>query len=245
MTKRIARGAALTAAFLFALAILAKGTLRLSNSRTYQLFGDLVTRVETSDSLVALTFDDGPVPVYTDSVLATLNELGAQATFFMVGSAIKNHPEIAQRVIAQGSEIGNHSFSHSRLVLKAPSTVREEVEITDALIHTAGQQGQIYFRPPYGKRLLVLPLYLSRHRRPAVLWSLEPDTYHARAEDMVQDVVQHVRPGAILLLHVEMPGRSQGRIALRRIIVDLQAVGYRFGTLSQLMASGQPYPGAT
>lgn len=241
--KRFAWGAVVTAGCVLALGLLAKATLQLSNSRSHQLFGELVTRVETSDSVVALTFDDGPVPVYTDSVLAMLNELHVPATFFMVGRAIERYPEIAERVVAQGSEIGNHSFSHARLILKTPRTVREEIEVTDSLIRGVGQQGDIYFRPPFGKRLLVLPLYLSHRDRPAILWSLEPDTYHSRAEDMVQDVVQHVRPGAIILLHVEMRGRSQGRIALRQIIADLKATGYRFVTLSQLMASGHPFPG--
>lgn len=243
--KRFGWAVALAAGTLLLLALLAQEGLRISNSRTHQLFGDLVTSVETSDSIVALTFDDGPVPIYTDSVLAMLNGLQVPATFFMVGSGIRKHPEIAKRVVAQGSELGNHSLNHRRLVLKTPSYVRHEIEATDTLMRAAGQAGDIFFRPPFGKRLVVLPLYLARHHRPAVLWSLEPDTYHSQADGMVTYVTQNVRPGSIVLLHVEAAGRSQGRLALPRIVAELRAAGYRFVTLSELMASGRPSPGAT
>ena len=67
--------------------------VRLSHSRTHQIVGELLTRVETSDSVVALTFDDGPTAFHTDSVLAVLAESGARATFFMVGQAMERNPE--------------------------------------------------------------------------------------------------------------------------------------------------------
>ena len=215
---------------------IAWGGYRLSKSRKYQLLGELVTRVETSDMVVALTFDDGPVPAYTDSVLAVLAEFKAHATFFMVGSAIRNNPDIAARVLEQGHEIGNHSFSHAQLMLKRLSFVSREIEDTDALIRALGYEGEIYVRPPYAKRLLVLPLYLRSHDRPVVLWDLEPDTYHRKADGVVRYVNEHVRPGSIILLHVEIPSRVQNRAALPRILSDLQERGYRFVTLSQLMA---------
>ena len=210
---------------------------RLSNSRTHQIVGDLITRVETSDSIVALTFDDGPVPVYTDSVLALLSELQVPATFFMVGAAIERHPELAAEVVLRGHEIGNHSFSHRRLVMKAPSSIRREIEDTDSLIRAAGHEGPIFVRPPYGKRLLGLPLYLWRRDRPTVLWDVEPDTHYSAAADVVGYVTEHVRPGSIILLHVEMPARSQNRKALRRFVPLLKERGYRFVTLSELITA--------
>lgn len=208
--------------------------LRLSNSRTHQLVGDLLTRVETSDSLIALTFDDGPSPTLTDSVLAVLAEFDARATFFMVGERMERNPDVVAEVLRQGHELGNHSYNHPRLVLKRPSTIRRQVERTDSVIRAAGQRGEIWFRPPYGKRLLGLPLYLRRHDRPIVLWDLEPDTYHSNATKMVNYVVDRARPGSILLLHVEFPARSENRVALRRLLPELTARGYRFVTLTEL-----------
>ncbi len=198
--------------------------------------GELVTRVETSDPVVALTFDDGPVPAYTDSILAVLARFEVPATFFMVGSAMQDNPGIVARVLEQGHELGNHSFSHPQLLLKLPGDIRREIESTDSLIRAAGQDGEIFVRPPYGKRLLGLPLYLRSQNRPVVLWDLEPDTYRSQADGVVQYVNENVRPGSIILLHVEVPGRAQNRAALPRILSDLQERGYRFVTLSQLMA---------
>lgn len=210
---------------------------KLSNSRVYQLVGDLVTRVDTPDSIVALTFDDGPSPALTDSVLAVLDSLNVLATFFMVGDRMRDRHEVVERVAQAGHELANHSTTHPRLVLKSPRTIRREVEDTDALIRATTGQDVVYFRPPYGKRLLGLPLYLRRSGRPVVLWNLEPDTFHSDADGMVQYVVDRVVPGSIVLLHVELRPRAQERAALPRIITELQSRGYRFVTLSELMTA--------
>jgi chitin deacetylase len=211
---------------------------RLSKSRTHQLFGDLVTRVETADSLVALTLDDGPNLEYTDSVLAILADSNVRATFFVVGAALARHLDLGRRIVDAGHELGNHSFSHQRMVLKTPGFVRREVEVTDSVIRAAGQRGAIHFRPPYGKRLVMLPWFLSRTDRMTVLWDLEPDSYPGIARDpgrLVDHVLARVRPGSIILLHLEGSTRASGRAALPRLIGALRAAGYEFVTVSQLM----------
>lgn len=211
---------------------------QLSKSRTHQLFGEMVTRVATSDSVIALTFDDGPSPVYTDSVLRILADSNVHATFFVVGGALGRHGDLGRRIVAEGHELGNHSYSHSRMVFKTPGFVRREIAETDSLIRAAGQRDPISFRPPYGKRLVVLPWILSRAGRPVVLWDLEPDSDPEVARDprrIVARVLNYVRPGSILLLHVEMPQREAGRAALPSLIGSLRAAGYRLVTLSELM----------
>ena len=99
-------------------------------------------------------------------------------------------------------------------------------------------EGEIYVRPPYGKRLLGLPLFLQKHDRPVLLWSLEPDTYHQDADGVVDFIDERAHPGAIILLHVEIPSRTENRRALHRIVEELRAKGYRFVTLSDLMSRG-------
>jgi len=210
----------------------------LSNSRSYQLFGELVTRIEVADSLVAITFDDGPIAGVTDSVLATLALRHARATFFVVGSALAQHPDLARRMHEAGHELGNHSYSHRALVLKTPAFVRREIADTDSLIRAAGQSGPIHVRPPYGKRLVILPWLLSRENRATILWDLEPDSYPDIARDparIVEYVVKNVRPGSIILLHVEIPRRTSERVALPALIDSLQRAGYEFVTVSELM----------
>lgn len=223
--------------------VVAFGTLiggwRLSGSRSTQLFGELVTGVQVSDSVVALTFDDGPVAFYTDSVLALLRQEDVRATFFVTGQGVSRHPDLARRILLEGHELGNHSYSHQRMVLMSPEKVRQEVEFTDSLIRAAGATGSIHFRPPYGTRLLVLPWYLWRTDRTTVLWSLEPDSRFSSHTDMVRHVLDNVQPGSIILLHVEIPSRVEGRMALPILIRELKQQGYRFATVSELRALSQ------
>jgi peptidoglycan-N-acetylglucosamine deacetylase len=223
---------------LVVLALISIGAWRLHKSRSYQLMGELVTSVATEEPLVALTFDDGPSLHYTPTILEHLGREQVRATFFVVGSAVERHPELARRIFEEGHELGNHSYSHQTMVLMRQRTIRVEVERTDSLIHAAGAAGPIPFRPPYGKRLIGLPLYLSRTGRPTVLWSLEPDTWHSDAKDMVKHVLENVRPGSIILLHVEMAARDQERAALVELLPRLRERGYRLVTVSELMAAG-------
>jgi peptidoglycan-N-acetylglucosamine deacetylase len=221
---------------LLAVVVLTAVAWRLHKSRSVQLFGELVTHVDTNERVVALTFDDGPALPYTDSVLKLLNREGVRATFFVVGRALEQHPELGRRILDEGHELGNHSFSHRPMVFMTPATVRREVERTDSLIRAAGAQGPIHFRPPYGKRLVILPWYLARTDRATVLWTLEPDTWQRDAGAMVSHVRDNVQSGAIILLHVELRARDAERAALARIIANLRQQGYHFLTVSELMS---------
>ena len=223
---------------LLAALALAWSAWKLSSSRRYQLFGELVTRVETTDSVVALTFDDGPIPHHTDSILQVLADSNVRATFFTIGSGLRDHPDIAARIVRAGHELGNHSYSHRRMVLKSPGYVRREISDTDSLIRSAGYGATIHFRPPYSKRLVVLPWILSRDDRPVILADLEPDSHYRDAPRMVEYVRRHARPGSIILLHVEVPSRAAEREALPGIIGALHAAGYRFVTVSELLRHG-------
>ena len=226
-------------AALITLPLLASGTWQLTKSRQIQLFGRLVTHVDTADRVVALTFDDGPMPGYTDEVLAMLQAEGVKATFFAVGSALEEHMAEAQRIVAAGHELGNHSYSHAQMVGVSYAFVQQEIERTDALIRTAGYGGEILVRPPYSKRFVVLPYYLSRTGRTTLLWDVEPESYPDVARDagkITQHVLERARPGSIILLHMMFPGGEETRKALPGIIRGLKEQGYRFVTVSELLA---------
>lgn len=216
--------------------LLAAGAWRLHKSGTVQLFGELVYHVDTADPVVALTFDDGPASPHTAAVLDLLLEQDVRATFFVIGEAVARHPALARRMVEEGHELGNHSYSHQPMVLMARARIRREVERTDSLIRAAGVQGDIHFRPPYGKRLVGLPWYLHRTGRTTVLWTLEPDSHFARSDSMVAHVLDGVSPGAIILLHVELASRAEERAALAALVPALRAQGYRFVTVSELLA---------
>jgi len=95
-------------------AVMLGGALRISNARSFQLFGTLVHRVDTDRPWVALTFDDGPTPQATDTILAILAREQVPATFFFTGSELAANPELARRYVAAGHELGNHSWSRTR-----------------------------------------------------------------------------------------------------------------------------------
>jgi peptidoglycan/xylan/chitin deacetylase (PgdA/CDA1 family) len=221
-----------------AVAVTGAGLYQLTKSRSFQLAGELVRRVETEERVVALTFDDGPTPEYTDRVLRELETHNAAATFYLVGAAAENHPDLLAAIIDAGHEIGNHSYSHPRLYFVAEAVVAREIERTDELFRAAGYSGPITFRPPGCKRLLTTPLYLAGTDRTTVTWDLEPDSLPEIADnaDALADyVVDNVRPGSIVLMHVMYDGREPSREALPEILERLAADGYRFVTVSELL----------
>ena len=212
---------------------------QIANSRTYQSFGRLVNRVETSRKLVALTFDDGPTAEMTRPLLDLLEKEQISATFFVTGAELEKNMDRGIRIVSNGHELGNHSYSHTRMIFVTPSYVEQEIERTDVLIREAGYQNQIHFRPPYGKKLFVLPYYLSKTGRTTVTWDVEPDSdAGATADEIAQRAVEGTRPGSIILLHVMYPNRRESFKAVGKIIEGLKSQGYEFVTVSALMADG-------
>jgi peptidoglycan/xylan/chitin deacetylase (PgdA/CDA1 family) len=208
----------------------------VSSSRTFQFFGELVDRVETSEKVVALTFDDGPDPAGAQATLDVLADKQVPATFFLNGSGLKQYPELGRKIAEAGHEIGNHTYSHERMVLVSPGFVAKEIEDTDALIRATGYQGPIHFRPPNGKKLFTLPYYLSEHGRTTVMWDVEPDSAGAHtAEEIEKEVLAGTRPGSIVLLHSMFGARQPTRQALGPIIDGLEERGFRFVTVSALL----------
>ena len=210
-------------------------TYAVINSRTFQFFGGIVDRMETQDKTVALTFDDGPTQK-TDQILSLLDAQNVKATFFLIGSEIKKYPDLAKKLVEDGQEIGNHTYSHSRMIFVSYAYVKQEIESTDELIRNLGFEGTIQFRPPNGKKLFMLPCYLSQTGRKTILWDLEPNSdpqINAGAKSIADYVVQNARPGSIILLH---PMNDQKSIdALPLIIEGLHAKGYAFKTINELL----------
>lgn len=234
MKKKI--GIAVPIAFLVLLSAL-YGLYELTASRTYQVMGELVPRVETKQKAVALTFDDGPTD-HVDEVIAALAEAEVKATFYLTGREIEQLPDAAKKLVAAGHELGNHSYSHRRMVFKSPSFLREEIERTDELIRAAGYQGEITFRPPNGKKLIALPWILSQEDRTTVMWDVEPDSYPdvaATSDGIVTHVAQQVQPGSIILLHPWYESRETSRAAIQGVVETLRSQGYEFKTMSELL----------
>ncbi|MGF7032216.1 chitin deacetylase [Paenibacillus mucilaginosus] len=217
------------------LSLLLFGSYKLMTSRTYQLFGGLTSSVQTDRKVVALTFDDGPTK-NIDSILPILDRYRAKATFFLIGQEIEAHPEAARRIAEGGHQIGNHTYSHHRMIFKTPSFIREEIEKTDMLIREAGYTGEIDVRPPNGKKLIGLPYYLKQHDRETIMWSIEPDTYSTFASEKVNFVKDNVKPGSIILMHPMYDKTGSELAAVEAILRALSDEGYTFVTVNELQA---------
>jgi peptidoglycan/xylan/chitin deacetylase (PgdA/CDA1 family) len=212
------------------------------NARTFQMFGDLVAHVQTNSPVVALTFDDGPMREPVQHLLPMLAAHGARATFFVEGRLLERDLALGRKLIAAGHELGNHTYSHQRMLFKSQAFIANEIERTDRAILAAGQREPIFFRPPFGKKLLGLPWYLAEHSRTTIMWDIEPDS-HA---DLKSPVLQHIetdaeraKPGSIILLHVMQQSRRASLRAVPVILSSLSARGYRFVTVSELIASAK------
>jgi len=217
--------------------ILGYGLLQLSKSRTFQFFGVITNRVNTQEKVVALTFDDAPTE-NTSAIMKTLEEKNIKATFYLVGSAMEKYPEIARKIVQSGNEIGNHSYSHERLILKSPKFIESEITRTNQLIRSAGFAGEITFRPPNGKKLLLLPWYLAQNKIKTIMWDVEPDTYYRGNSNLIiKNTLASVQPGSIILMHPFCNLQcAADREALPEIIDELIAKGYKFITISELLS---------
>jgi peptidoglycan/xylan/chitin deacetylase (PgdA/CDA1 family) len=216
--------------------VTATGLWGLSRARCFALVGPAVCRLETQRPLVALTFDDGPSRLGVETILPELERHGAHATFFLIGREIREEPELARRILASDHELGNHSFSHVRMVGRRPAFYAEEIEKTQRELRSVGADATT-FRPPYGKKLLGLPLALRRSGLTMIMWDVE-DPQTSDPAKFADEVVQAAHPGSIILLHAMHPANRTAREALPAILDGLQAKGYRVVSVRELLGAG-------
>ena len=195
------------------------------------------------DHAVALTFDDGPDPVFTPRVLDILAQFGVRGTFFVIGKRAEQHPEIIRAIAEAGHEVGNHTYTHRPLWLLSPRRTREEIDRCTHVLTTILGKPPRYFRPPWGQSNIAAVRHSVRIRQQRVLWSLRGEGWLplARPEMIVRTVARRLHPGAIIDLHDgDGFARTPPRLvtALPGLLRLLQERGYRSLTLSELLAEG-------
>lgn len=206
------------------------------------LLRQAIWRGRAGSHSVALTFDDGPHPVYTPQILNILRHHRARATFFPLGRNVERYPQIIRQIFAEGHTIGNHSYAHGRLIFVSPQRIRQEMAEASAVLERITGQRPRFFRPPRGLGGLTALRMASLLGMRTVLWTLSPrDWTHPGVGRIVGRVVAKARDGAIILLHdakYNDPGedRSQTVQALPNIIRGLRAKGYRLVTLTDLVS---------
>lgn len=185
---------------------------------------------------MALTFDDGPSAGVTPQVLDILDRHQAHATFFMIGARVGGNEELLRRMHRAGHEIGNHSWDHPDLTTLSPEDVEQEVAKTQAAIAAAGVPVPRLFRLPYGA---IDPMVRSHVPLTIVSWNIDPEDWKAKKpEKVVEHVLSHARPGAIVDLHDIHQLTAD---SLDPMLSGLEA-NYRLVTVSQLLGlpPGQP-----
>jgi peptidoglycan/xylan/chitin deacetylase (PgdA/CDA1 family) len=189
---------------------------------------------------LALTFDDGPDPEWTPRVLDLLAAAGVRATFFLVGERAERAPGVVRRMVAEGHEVANHSWSHRNLWLCGPRATREQIaRAHDALADLAGVAPR-HFRPAWGMVNAAMFTEVRRAGERTVFWSIQPEGQRpAPASRQVAFVLRRARPGAIVDLH-DAEGTRDAPVrlvdALPRMIAGLRGAGYAFTTVDELLA---------
>ena len=214
----------------------AAGLYQASRARCFQLVGEVTCRIKTNEKIVALSFDDGPAPEGVAAVIRILQQHDVKATFFLIGERIERFPGQAESLLAAGHELGNHSYSHQRNLLKPQSFYRSEVRRTGALLDKAGSDTTL-FRPPFGKRLIGLPLEVEGAGYQTIMWDVEdrPEDFDGDPRAYANDIVTRVQPGSIILMHPMYRHNRTAREALPMVLQGLKKRGFEVITVSELL----------
>jgi len=210
-----------------------------------QPFGTIIG-CTTKESLVALTFDDGPHAEYTPRLLDILARHGIHATFFVIGEQGRKHPEILRRMIAEGHTIANHTWDHPRMPGLSASEQKRQIRACAAEIKQYG--GPLIFRPPWGAQnpALITRVHLMGYLN--VTWSMDADDWADHDSAWFAETIQHdVRPGTIILLHDRLtppaePAAFDRTNLLNGLDIALEQMTkrYHFVTVPQLLTLGKP-----
>jgi peptidoglycan/xylan/chitin deacetylase (PgdA/CDA1 family) len=195
--------------------------------------------VRVNGPYIAMTFDDGPSAKLTPKLLDLLAERHIHVTFFLVGENAKAHPEIVKREVAEGHEVGNHSWDHPDLARKSDDIVRSQLDRTNDAIAEAVGHPPTLMRPPYGSLTRDQKKWIAKdYGFKIILWSVDPLDWKRPGPEIVhQRIVQGARNGAIILSHDIHPGTVE---AMPATLDDLLGKGFKFVTVSELIAMQLP-----
>ncbi|MGN1402290.1 MAG: polysaccharide deacetylase family protein [Bacillus sp. (in: firmicutes)] len=213
---------------------------RGKSREAYEKTGEVIWDFQLKEKIVSITFDDGPHPVFTPKILDILAKYDAHATFFVAGNKVNYFPDVLKRVVEEGHEVGNHTYSHKYRISAAK--LSEELKETDEIIeqHT-GYQTTLY-RPVGGYYNQHIIDAAVKNGKQVVLWSWQQDPKdwkRPKASKMVQQLKKGLQPGNIILFHdwigTENTKESQTVVAFEQLMEYLYENGYRCVTVSELI----------
>ncbi|WP_353094621.1 polysaccharide deacetylase family protein [Tissierella praeacuta] len=213
-------------------------TYTFSNNRAA-----IVSKGPKEEKILALSFDDGPHPQYTLEILDILKQYNVKATFFVLGKHAETYPDIINRQIAEGHEIGNHSYSHVNMKKVSNAVIKEEFEKTQNIIYSISNVKPKVFRPPYGNYTDDVIKIISSDNSSVVLWTFYQDSKdwsNPGVDVIVDTTLSKAQNGDIILFHDYVYKKESHTVeALKIILPKLIDEGYRFVTMSELIRISQ------
>ncbi|WP_425059664.1 hypothetical protein SCACP_02610 [Sporomusa carbonis] len=204
-------------------------------------YGPVFSQVRTNQKLVALTFDDGPHPPYTNQILDILKERQIPATFFVIGQNAAKYPDLVRRIAAEGHQLGNHTYNHIDLLKADRQAIISEIDTTNRVIAGIIGYAPHVVRPPHGFRDAVVMDAMAEYNMKVVEWSVSSrDWVNPGVDIIVGRTLGKVKNGSIILLHdgdgvAGAASRAQTAEAARQIIDKLLAQGYKFVTVDEIL----------
>ncbi len=191
-----------------------------------------------TEAFIALTFDDGPHAHNTPLILDILKAEGIKATFFVVGEQVRQYPKVAQRIVAEGHQIANHSWSHPDLRKVTDQAILEkQLEPTSSLVEELTGVFPKFIRPPYGALRDGTIEFLGTQGWQIINWSIDSFDWDPQENSViaiVEKVKRYHHPGAIILMHCNGANTVQ---TLPEVIDSLRDLGYQFKTVEELFTS--------
>jgi peptidoglycan/xylan/chitin deacetylase (PgdA/CDA1 family) len=202
-----------------------------------------VFRINRAEKVVALTFDDGPSPLWTPKILDELKKADIKATFFMLGEHVAKYPEIARQVAQEGHEIGNHTYDHHVLLYYTLKELEKEIKDTERIIQKVTGKTTRYFRPPKAWLTAQEKKKIEELGYKVILWSLNSKDWVTFDDKyIVKYILRNIRPGDILLFHdsggvfgTEGGDRHETVKTIPLLVEKMHKIGYKFVTVSELL----------
>lgn len=194
-----------------------------------------IEEVKAAKPRIALTFDDGPSKRYTARILDILKAQGVRATFFVVGENVQRFPDLLSREIAEGHEIGNHTYSHCHLQQIDADTLSGELDRAGKILMQVGGYKTTLFRPPEGVVTKAVKTAAEGSGYSLVLWTIDTrDWAHNTPERIISTITKNASDGDIILFHDFVVGDSPTPEVLEIVIPKLREMGFQFVTVSEL-----------
>lgn len=220
-------------------------TLKMPLSHAAKALLGTVTHVQTTEPLIALTFDDGPHPEYTLRLLEILDKYQAKATFFCVGKFAARHPEVIRQVAGAGHVLGNHTWDHPSFPLLSHQQRCAQIQKCAEALRPYGSR---LFRPPYGHQSLASRLTLFQNGYQVVTWTIAASDWQiTNASQIFEQILPRVRPGRVIVFHDRIAITSQSPAQFNRehmleavsLLLHRLKGSFQFVTLPALFKSGQ------